>query len=161
MPTPPLAIESGMTPSQWFGMNRSAATFTGAQRFYTAILERAWTDWCEVVLNGGVDLDSHGDFGKQECRDLRDFVFSDSYGVDDAAFLSLRSLCLVLNLELAEVRERFHKVCSPNEFVGKLAPKGSPRKQYVRHEREKARRRQVAMLTETKSESKISDGLGR
>ncbi len=137
-----------MTPGQFGDLRRrSEPTFTAEQRLYAAILERTWVDYCEIVLNGRPDLDQHDEFGEQDCRDISDFVFSDSHGAGDPNLLSCRAICRELRLELAEVRDRFRKICPPEEFVAKLAPKGAPRTRFARHEREQSRRRRVAVLT--------------
>ncbi len=150
MPVPHGPAELSMTSSQFSDLRRATPAWTDTQRLFVAILERAWIDWCEVVLNGRPDLDQHDEFSEQDATDLRDFVFSDEYGANDPAFLSLRAIAKELRLELSEIREKFRKICPLlEEFPSRLAPKDAPRRQFERHQREQERVRQVAILMET------------
>jgi hypothetical protein len=64
-----------------------------------------------------------------------------------------------LKLELSELRERFRKVCPPEECLSKVAPKGGERKHYIGNERKQERLRGVAALmagTKTTIEEKAA-----
>ena len=82
-----------------------------------AIISQASADWIDLNTRGRVTHSTHGDeFTREDARELRDYIFEDSFGRGDETFLPLRDLCKALVIEISDLRDQLLRFGSLENF---------------------------------------------
>jgi hypothetical protein len=95
----------GVLPSQWADLFRSYVEFTPEQKYCAEMVKLAVRDYESLLTKGHVCLDSKQEFTLEDKDYLSEFLFSDTYGAGDEHFISFRTCCKALNIEVSDLRK--------------------------------------------------------
>ena len=99
----------GILPSQFYEV--SQRELTGEERLHAASIMQCVDDWQGLFSKSGRVPNQHRDeFSREDALTLYDFMFDDHYGDGDDCFISFRTICLALSIDINEFRAAMLKI---------------------------------------------------
>ncbi len=95
----------GLTASQFRDLFGAQKNYSPELQLILAYVSLAVEDHINLLTRGHVSLDASREYGRRDALDNYKFLFSESYGVHEPDFLTLRECCLILDIDIYELRK--------------------------------------------------------